>query len=70
MLSVNYAEYRKQALYAECRYAECLYAICCGAQSSVTPTTLAFALSFSLASMETLDWQNCQQMKCHTLRSN
>ncbi len=28
MLSVNYAECRKQAHYAECRYAECRYAEC------------------------------------------
>jgi hypothetical protein len=28
MLSVNYAECRKQAHYAECRYAECHYAEC------------------------------------------
>jgi hypothetical protein len=26
MLCVNYAECRKQALYAECHYAECRYA--------------------------------------------
>jgi hypothetical protein len=28
MPSVNRAECRKQALYAECRYAECRYAEC------------------------------------------
>ncbi len=28
MLSVNYAEFPKQALYAECRNAECRYAEC------------------------------------------
>ena len=28
MLSVNYAECRKQSHYAECRYAECRYAEC------------------------------------------
>jgi hypothetical protein len=28
MLSVNYAECHKQALYAECRYAECRCAEC------------------------------------------
>ncbi len=28
MLSVNYAEYRKQAHYAECRHVECRYAEC------------------------------------------
>jgi hypothetical protein len=28
MLSVNYAECRKQSHHAECRYAECHYAEC------------------------------------------
>jgi hypothetical protein len=32
MLSVNYAECRKQAHFAECQYAECLYAECCYAE--------------------------------------
>jgi hypothetical protein len=32
MLSVNYAECRKQALYAECHYAECRYSEYRGAQ--------------------------------------
>jgi hypothetical protein len=31
MLSVAYAECRKQAHYAECHYAECRYAECRGA---------------------------------------
>jgi hypothetical protein len=39
MLSVNYAECRKQAHYAECqypesRYADCCYAECRGAQNT------------------------------------
>jgi hypothetical protein len=32
MLSVNYAECRKQALYEECCYAECRYAECRNAE--------------------------------------
>ncbi len=31
MLSVNYAECRKQAQYDECHYSECRYAECHGA---------------------------------------
>jgi hypothetical protein len=37
MLSVNYAECRKQVHYAECRCAKCRYAECHGAN------TLAYA---------------------------
>jgi hypothetical protein len=33
MLSVNYAECRKQAHYAECRYDECHYVECRGAKN-------------------------------------
>jgi len=32
MLSVVYAEFRKQAHYGECHYAECRYAECRGAE--------------------------------------
>ncbi len=41
MLSVNYAECRKQAHYAECHYAECRYAECRGAAN-----LLSFILRF------------------------
>ncbi len=39
MLSVNFAECRKQVQYAECRYAECHYTECRGASN---PTWIAY----------------------------
>jgi hypothetical protein len=44
MLSVIYAECRKQTDYAECRYAECRYAECRGAK--ITEVKNAIAGSF------------------------
>jgi hypothetical protein len=35
MLSVNYAQFRKQAHLAECHYAECHYAECRGAKKTI-----------------------------------
>jgi hypothetical protein len=44
MLSVNYAECRKQVHYAECRYAECRYAECRYAEcrGASNPTCIAY----------------------------
>jgi hypothetical protein len=52
MLSVNYAECRKQALYAECfyaecRFAECHFAECCGAIKDSVIETFVSWNSFS-----------------------
>jgi hypothetical protein len=41
MLSVVYVEYRKSALYADCRYAECHYAECRGAHTDCFHTNMA-----------------------------
>jgi hypothetical protein len=39
MLDVVYAEFLKNALYAECHYAECRYAECRGAVSNILNLT-------------------------------
>jgi len=49
MLSVNYAECRKQAVYAECRFAECRYAERRGAAKT---TWINMSAYFSGASEE------------------
>jgi hypothetical protein len=43
MITVNYAECRKQTYYAECPYAECRYAECRGA--NIAPCWQGLALT-------------------------
>jgi hypothetical protein len=49
MPSVNYAEFRKQAHYAECHFAECRYAKC--RDSTTGPSKLASLSQAGLSSI-------------------
>ncbi len=57
MLSVNYAECRKQAHYAECHYAECRHAECRGAVAGASATKCRKRQrSLRLLSLQRLEW--------------
>jgi len=56
MLSVNYAECRKQSHYAECRYAECRYAECCFAATSLSYKTMKWLLNKTFLVVSLKGW--------------
>ncbi len=58
LLSVIYAECRKQAHYAECHYGECRYAECHGA---INITYLNFRVNILVVpNFSALLWKECQ----------